>query len=276
MLISNTNPANSPVSSSGKFRSIPILVAESKLNCRVNPAAASNRVVVFATVSSILIKNLRFSIKASTSACSSADGSSGMNAVIIPMKNSPRSNSIGEVVDLDSITNTSKPATLTRRVAAAELRGALELQDVSFSYHSGIPVLKNLDLLVPAGTTVAVVGATGAGKSTLIKLFLRFLDPTTGRVVLDGVDLRELDLADLRSAIGFVCQDVFLFHGSVRENIAYGRPMPAQKMSRERLASPRPRSSSSSYPTATTRSWGSAARSSPGANASESRSRGLY
>ena len=84
------------------------------------------------------------------------------------------------------------------------------------------PIIKNLSINVPAGHTVAIVGATGSGKSTLVKLLLRFYDVQQGRVCLDGHDIRNLQIHDLRQAIGFVSQDVFLFHGSVRENIAYG------------------------------------------------------
>lgn len=84
------------------------------------------------------------------------------------------------------------------------------------------PIIKNLSINVPAGHTVAIVGATGSGKSTLVKLLLRFYDVQQGRVCLDGHDIRDLQIHDLRQAIGFVSQDVFLFHGSVRENIAYG------------------------------------------------------
>ena len=83
--------------------------------------------------------------------------------------------------------------------------------------------LRGLELLMPAGETTAIVGATGAGKTTVIKLLLRLYDVTGGSITLDDVDLRELTLADLRSAVGLVSQDVFLFHGTVAENIAYGR-----------------------------------------------------
>ena len=83
--------------------------------------------------------------------------------------------------------------------------------------------LRGLELLMPAGETTAIVGATGAGKTTVIKLLLRLYDVTGGAITLDGVDLRELTLADLRSAVGLVSQDVFLFHGTIAENIAYGR-----------------------------------------------------
>jgi ATP-binding cassette subfamily B protein len=77
-------------------------------------------------------------------------------------------------------------------------------------------------LRVPAGDTIAIVGATGSGKTTLVKLLLRFYDVQSGRICLDGQDLRDLQLTDLRRAVGFVSQDVFLFHGTVRENIVYG------------------------------------------------------
>ncbi len=103
-------------------------------------------------------------------------------------------------------------------------KGAVEFEAVSFSYRTGPQVLTGIELSIPAGSTVAVVGATGSGKTTLIKLLLRFADPTSGRITLDGHDLRSLELEDLRSAMALVSQDVFLFHGSVRDNIAYGRP----------------------------------------------------
>jgi ATP-binding cassette subfamily B protein len=86
------------------------------------------------------------------------------------------------------------------------------------------PVLDGFDLVVPPGETHAIVGATGAGKSTVVKLLLRLYDATAGRVALDGVDVRDVPLAELRRAIGYVGQDVFLFQGTVRENLAYGRP----------------------------------------------------
>ena len=102
-------------------------------------------------------------------------------------------------------------------------RGHLLLADVGFAYTEGHPVLSQVSLEVQPGETVAFVGQTGSGKTTLMKLLLRFHAPTTGRVTLDGVSLEDIELASLRAAIGLVSQDVFLFHGSVRENIAYGR-----------------------------------------------------
>ena len=103
-------------------------------------------------------------------------------------------------------------------------RGDVDFEGVRFSYATGDEVLHGIDLHVPAGQTHAVVGATGAGKSTVVKLLLRLYDVTGGAVRLDGHDLRDLQLDDLRAAIGLVSQDVFLFHGTVRENLVYGRP----------------------------------------------------
>ncbi|MEO8671179.1 MAG: ABC transporter ATP-binding protein [Tahibacter sp.] len=103
-------------------------------------------------------------------------------------------------------------------------QGALSLRDVHFAYASGAEVVRGIDLNIAAGTTVALVGATGGGKSSLIKLLLRFYEPTRGSILLDGCLLADYPLAWLRSQIGWVAQDVFLFDGSVRENIAYGRP----------------------------------------------------
>jgi ATP-binding cassette subfamily B protein len=109
----------------------------------------------------------------------------------------------------------------SRRLERPE--GAIRFEHVSFAYPSSrAPVLRGLSLDIPAGETTAIVGATGSGKTTVVKLLLRFYDTTGGRIVLDGHDIRDLDLKSLRGAIGLVSQDVFLFHGSVRENIAYG------------------------------------------------------
>ncbi|CAL9581802.1 Putative multidrug export ATP-binding_permease protein [Streptomyces sp. enrichment culture] len=95
---------------------------------------------------------------------------------------------------------------------------------VSFGYRTGGEVLPRFDLTLPAGQTVAVVGSTGAGKSTLAKLLARFYDPSDGRVLLDGVDLRDLAVPDLRRGVVMVTQEAFLFSGTVADNIAIGRP----------------------------------------------------
>ncbi|MET8055900.1 ABC transporter ATP-binding protein [Streptomyces microflavus] len=97
-------------------------------------------------------------------------------------------------------------------------------EGVRFAYRTGGEVLPTFDLRIPAGGTVAVVGSTGAGKSTLAKLLARFYDPTDGRVLLDGVDLRDLSTAELRKGVVMVTQEAFLFSGTVAENIAIGRP----------------------------------------------------
>ncbi|WP_402465510.1 ABC transporter ATP-binding protein [Isoptericola aurantiacus] len=103
-------------------------------------------------------------------------------------------------------------------------RGDVRLEDVTFAYGDGPVVLPDLDLTIPAGQTVALVGSTGAGKSTLAKLVTRFYDASSGRVQLDGVDVRDLSTSDLRRAVVMVTQEAYLFSGSVRENIALGRP----------------------------------------------------
>jgi ABC-type multidrug transport system fused ATPase/permease subunit len=102
--------------------------------------------------------------------------------------------------------------------------GHVRLEDVRFRYGRGDEVLHGIDLDVAAGTTVALVGHTGAGKSTIAKLLARFYDPTGGRLTIDGIDLRDVTQASLRAQLGIVPQEGFLFAGTVRDNIAFGRP----------------------------------------------------
>jgi ATP-binding cassette, subfamily B, bacterial len=104
----------------------------------------------------------------------------------------------------------------------AQVKGEVNFENVTFAYPNRRNVLTNLSLSVPAGKTIGIVGSTGSGKSTLVKLLLRFYESQSGTIRLDGVDIRSLDLKSLRRCMGWVSQDVFLFHGSVSENIAYG------------------------------------------------------
>ncbi|MEA5467842.1 ABC transporter ATP-binding protein [Spirulina sp. 06S082] len=104
------------------------------------------------------------------------------------------------------------------------IEGKIELENVNFTYSDRNPVLENLSLIIPTGQTIGIAGATGSGKSTLIKLLLRFYEIQDGKISIDGVDIRDIRLKDLRRAIALVSQDVFLFHGNVQENIAYGTP----------------------------------------------------
>ena len=106
---------------------------------------------------------------------------------------------------------------------APALRGDIRFEGVSFGYLPGRPVLRGVDLQVAAGETVAFVGPSGAGKTTLCSLLPRFYDVEAGRVTIDGLDIRDMTLASLRRQIGIVQQDVFLFGGTIRDNIAYGR-----------------------------------------------------
>ena len=103
-------------------------------------------------------------------------------------------------------------------------RGHLKFEDVEFAYSNGRPILPDFTLEIPAGETIALVGTTGAGKSTLAKLVSRFYDPTSGRITLDGIDLRNLHPKDLRRAIVMVTQEAYLFSGTVADNIALGKP----------------------------------------------------
>ncbi len=109
-------------------------------------------------------------------------------------------------------------------VLLPEPRGRVAFEDVSFSYSPEVPLIEDLDLVVEPGQTVAIVGPTGAGKTTLVNLVMRFYELDGGRITLDGVDITDLTRRGLRSRIGMVLQDAWLFGGTIRENIAYGRP----------------------------------------------------
>lgn len=118
----------------------------------------------------------------------------------------------------NTILNPTQPILLPPTV------GNIVLQDVSFGYQPDRLVLKNISLEVPAGKTFGIAGSTGGGKTTLIKLLLRLYDVSSGDILLDGIDVRKVDLHDLRQKISLVTQEVYLFHGTIRENIAYGVP----------------------------------------------------
>jgi subfamily B ATP-binding cassette protein MsbA len=104
------------------------------------------------------------------------------------------------------------------------LKGAIEFEHIAFAYDPKAPVLKDVQAKIAAGQFVGIVGPTGGGKSTIVSMIPRFYDPSAGRVLIDGVDLRDLTIQGLRGQIGFVLQDTVLFRGTVRDNIAYGRP----------------------------------------------------
>ncbi|MFM7551654.1 MAG: ABC transporter ATP-binding protein, partial [Actinomycetota bacterium] len=106
----------------------------------------------------------------------------------------------------------------------AAIRGQVAFEDVRFGYDPERPVLESLDVAVRAGQTVALVGHTGAGKSTIIKLLARFYDPQAGRILIDGTDVRRVTQHSLREQIAIVPQEGFLFNGTIHENIAFGRP----------------------------------------------------
>jgi ABC-type multidrug transport system fused ATPase/permease subunit len=129
----------------------------------------------------------------------------------------------GEIESLYSESEANRPP-IQPDAKPAALADALELQGVTFSYDGQRNALDGLDLRVEQGTTIGIVGGSGAGKSTLVNLLLRFDDPTSGRVVVDGVDLREIDVDSWRAMIGFVGQESFLFHESIAHNLLLGNP----------------------------------------------------
>ena len=110
-----------------------------------------------------------------------------------------------------------------------DARGHVRFENVSFSYSSASPVLSDIDIDATPGKIIALLGPTGSGKSTVVSLLPRFYDVTSGRITIDGEDIREFKLDSLRTNIGTVQQDVFLFVGTLRDNIAYGRPGASQE-----------------------------------------------
>ncbi|MCX3286146.1 ABC transporter ATP-binding protein [Streptomyces sp. NEAU-H22] len=130
--------------------------------------------------------------------------------------------SLGRIQELLQEPTSTKSADEPKEVLS--LRGEIAFEDVRFAYGDDEEALGGVDLRIPAGQTVAFVGETGAGKSTLVKLVARFYDPTSGRVTVDGTDLRHLDLTSYRHRLGVVPQEAYLFQGTVRDAIAYGRP----------------------------------------------------
>jgi ABC-type multidrug transport system fused ATPase/permease subunit len=104
------------------------------------------------------------------------------------------------------------------------VKGAITFEQIAFGYGDGAPVLRDVSFSIDAGQVVGIVGPTGSGKSTVLSLVPRFYDPKNGRVLIDGVDVSEFKLAALRAQVGFVLQETVLFRGTIRENIAYGRP----------------------------------------------------
>jgi ATP-binding cassette subfamily B protein/subfamily B ATP-binding cassette protein MsbA len=127
---------------------------------------------------------------------------------------------ISELLDQDQEVRDQKHA----QMLAEPVRGEIVFHDVSFSYEQEETVLAGINLTIPAHQVVALVGPTGVGKSTLVSLIPRFYEVNQGRITLDGQDIRTIKLEDLRQQISMVLQDVYLFYGSVRENILFGRP----------------------------------------------------
>ncbi len=117
-----------------------------------------------------------------------------------------------------------EPEDQAARSLPAVRRGRVEFDQVAFSYDPDAPVIRDLSLVAEPGHTVAIVGPTGAGKTTLVNLLMRFYDIDAGRITLDGIDITEMRRGDLRGQVGMVLQDTWLFEGTIRENIAYGRP----------------------------------------------------
>lgn len=147
---------------------------------------------------------------------------------------------------LQKLLNTLKESVAGEQLELSEVKGEIRFENVSFRYYSANNknadikdsmqgdsgsnnwIVDNLNLTIPAGNVVGLVGGTGSGKSTLVKLLLRFYEPTKGRILLDGKDIKAISISDLRKSLGWVSQDVYLFEGSIGENICYGTPGASQ------------------------------------------------
>ena len=146
---------------------------------------------------------------------------------------SPRTPEIDSLMDqlylskqeiLDLFEKNKKYLIREKPIEIDNLKGHIEFRNVSFSYIKGIPVIKNLSMKIQAGERIAIVGYTGAGKSTIINLLCRFYDIDEGSILIDGIDLRDLNIHSLRQKMGIVLQDNYLFSGTIMENIRYGKP----------------------------------------------------
>ena len=122
----------------------------------------------------------------------------------------------------------SKPILLLQEIPNAikpgKLKGEIVFEDISFAYNAETPVIKDFNLAILPGQRIGICGPTGSGKSTIVSLIARFYDPAAGKILIDGTDISEFTIDGLREQIAFVLQDTVLFYGSIRENIAYGRP----------------------------------------------------
>ena len=132
---------------------------------------------------------------------------------------------VNEVLStVPAVADAAAPKSLPTSAALGGHAGAVHFRHLQFGYDPAAPVLRDFDLTIPAGASVAIVGATGSGKSTVARLLVRFYDVDEGGISIDGVDVRDLTLADLRGAVAIVFEDTFLFHDSVAANIAFSRP----------------------------------------------------
>ena len=104
------------------------------------------------------------------------------------------------------------------------IKGRIQFQDLSFGYRENLPVLREINLDFPAGTMVALVGPTGAGKTSIANLIARFYDASEGALLIDGIDIRQVQQRSMRAQMGLVSQDPFIFSGTIAENIRFGKP----------------------------------------------------
>jgi ATP-binding cassette subfamily B protein len=129
-----------------------------------------------------------------------------------------------ELLDAEEQSADEQSADAERPASPTVTSGRLEFEDVSFRYTEDTPLIEHVSLVAEPGHTIAIVGPTGAGKTTLVNLIMRFYELNSGRITLDGVDIATMTRDDLRSRVGMVLQDTWLFAGTIRDNIAYGRP----------------------------------------------------